>query len=46
MYIDALQDIEDAKISKEDKILEKENVTNKGKEALGKIWDRCPPWSN
>ena len=46
MYIDVLQDIEDANISQEDKILETENVTNVRKEALGKIWDQCPPWSN
>ena len=45
MYIDVLQDIEDAKISEEDKILEKENVNNVRKEALGTIWDQCPPWS-
>ena len=45
MYIDVLQDIEDAKISEEDKILEKENVNNGRKEALGKIWDQCPPWN-
>ena len=45
MYIDVLQDIEDAKILEEEKIWEKENVTNVRKEALGKIYDKCPPWS-
>jgi hypothetical protein len=45
MYIDVLKDIEDAKISEEEKLIEKENVTNVRKEALGKIFDQCPPWS-
>ena len=45
MYIDVLKDIEDAKISEEEKLKEKENVTNVRKEALGKILDQCPPWS-
>ena len=46
MYIDVLQDIEDAKISEEEIFLAKENVTNVRKEALGMIYDQCPPWSN
>ena len=45
MYIAVLKDIEDAKISEEEKLIEKENVTNVRKEALGKIFDQCPPWS-
>ena len=41
MYIDVLQDIEDAKISMEEQIFEKENVTNVRKEALAKIYEQC-----
>ena len=43
---DVLQDIEEAKISEEERRLEKEKVTNVRKEALGKIDDQCRPWSN
>ena len=45
MYIDVLKDIEEANLSEEEEILEKENVTNVRKEALGKIFMECPPWN-
>ena len=46
MYIDVLKDIEDARLSVEEELLEKESVTNARKEALGKIFMECPPWSS
>ena len=46
MYIDVLKDIEEANLSEEEEILEKENVTNVRKEALGKIFMECPPWNS
>ena len=46
MYIDVLKDIEDARLSVEEELLEKESVTNARKEALGKIFMEWPPWSS
>ena len=43
---DVLLDIEESSLSEEEKISEREYVTNIRKEELGSNYIYCPPWSS
>ena len=46
VYKDVLLDIDESTLSEEEKLSERENVTNLRKEGLGSNYIYCPPWSS
>ena len=46
VFEDVLLDIDEAPLSEEEKIAERDHVTSVRMEALGRNYIYCPPWNN
>ena len=46
VYMDVLLDIDESILTEEEKVSERENVTNIRKEGLGSNYIYCPPWNS